>query len=96
MSDTALQSAWEKFKTTATDNFTSFVAGWLACKDASRNEIKAEPLARVIAEGQYEFPRIEWLSADHSLRHTPMYLLYCLPDELTDSQHNPHEAGKEK
>ena len=33
-----LQSAWEKFRLTATDNFTSFVAGWLACKDATAKQ----------------------------------------------------------
>lgn len=36
-----LQSAWEKFKPTATDNFTSFVAGWLAGRSSLMQEIKS-------------------------------------------------------
>lgn len=28
----------------------------------------AEPVAEVVALGQYEFPHLQWLSADHSLR----------------------------
>ena len=40
-----------------------------------------EHLANVIAVGQYEFPHLEWVSVDHSLRHTPEYKLYRIPEE---------------
>ena len=55
-------------------------SAWQAGREALLAEIKAEPLVRVIAVGQCEFPHLEWLSADHSLRYTPMYLLYRLPE----------------
>ena len=51
-----------------------------------------EPVAQIIALGQYEFPGLEWLSADHSFRAPIGTLLYTTPpqrkpltgDELAD------------
>lgn len=37
------QSAWEKFKPTATDNFTSFVAGWLVRSQHNPHEADDTP-----------------------------------------------------
>jgi hypothetical protein len=40
---------------------------------------KQEPVAQIIALGQYEFPGLEWLSADHSFRAPIGTLLYTTP-----------------
>ena len=40
---------------------------------------KQEPVAQIIALGQYEFPGLEWLSADHSFRAPIGTLLYTAP-----------------
>jgi hypothetical protein len=51
--------------------------------DALRTAIEAaekqEAVAQIIALGQYEFPGLEWLSADHSFRAPIGTLLYAAP-----------------
>ena len=42
-----------------------------------------EPVAKIIAVGQYEFPALEWLSADHSFRAPIGSLLYPYPPQRT-------------
>jgi hypothetical protein len=48
-------------------------------------------VAQIIALGQYEFPGLEWLSADHSFRAPIGTLLYTTPpaaqrQSLTDEE----------
>jgi hypothetical protein len=48
-----------------------------------------EPVAQIIALGQYEFPGLEWLSADHSFRAPIGTLLYTATAQrkpLTDEE----------
>jgi len=48
-----------------------------------------EPVAQIIAIGQYEFPALEWFSADHSFRAPIGSLLYTTPPKrqpLTDEE----------
>jgi hypothetical protein len=46
---------------------------------ADRVQPEHEPVAQIIALGQYEFPGLEWLSADHSFRAPIGTLLYTTP-----------------
>lgn len=39
-------------------------------------ECFGEPVAQIVAIGQYEFPGLQWLSADHSFRE-PIGSLLC-------------------
>jgi hypothetical protein len=60
---------------------------------ADRVQPEHEPVAQIIALGQYEFPGLEWLSADHSFRAPIGTLLYTTPPAaqrkpLTDEQIN--------
>ena len=41
---------------------------------------QGEPVAQVVAIGQYEFPGLEWMSADHSFRAPIGTKLYAHPD----------------
>ena len=84
-----LQSAWEKFKPTATDNFTSFVAGWLAHKGSLAKE--RERCAKVCENVRDQDARG---GNDSYLEGRQMGATVCMNTirALTDSQHNPHEA----
>jgi hypothetical protein len=50
-----------------------------ALRTAIEQAEKQEPVAQIIALGQYEFPGLEWLSADHSFRAPIGTLLYTTP-----------------
>jgi hypothetical protein len=50
-----------------------------ALRTAIAEAEKQEPVAQIIALGQYEFPGLEWLSADHSFRAPIGTLLYTTP-----------------
>ena len=50
-----------------------------ALRNAIERTEKQEPVAQIIALGQYEFPGLEWLSADHSFRAPIGTLLYTTP-----------------
>jgi hypothetical protein len=60
---------------------------------ADRVQPEHEPVAQIIALGQYEFPGLEWLSADHSFRAPIGTLLYTTPPA---AQQEPDAYGYAK
>jgi len=64
-----------------------------ALRTAIERTEKQEPVAQIIALGQYEFPGLEWLSADHSFRAPIGTLLYTTPPA---AQQEPDAYGYAK
>jgi hypothetical protein len=61
------------------ESVISHVEAITALRTAIEQAEKQEPVAQIIALGQYEFPGLEWLSADHSFRAPIGTLLYTTP-----------------
>ena len=58
-------------------------------RDELRAELEAlkapqEPVARVVSSGEYNFPCLEWISANHSLGTPIGTMLYALAPVLQD------------
>ncbi len=96
---TDLQSAWEKFKPTATDNFTSFVAGWRAHShfgparlgDEVRKKSGSEWEGKVV--GYYSTELTPVGVCVESNKHRGSVQIYPITALEFVIPHNPNEAG---